>query len=179
MRNIQPEIEIVAIHGLGGGRTKTFTSASGNVLWLKDFLPHDPLVAPMNPRISTFGYDTSVAFGDSASQIHTFAEQFLNELCRTRRESETTGVPIIIIAHSLGGIVAKQALIMAQDPEMDYGEIKESVKGVVFMGTPHLVSEVAAKQYLQDLAKPFRASNSASSNYIDVRTESYKEENTS
>jgi hypothetical protein len=42
---------------------------------------------------------------------------------------------------------------MAQDPKNDYGEIKESMKGVVFMGTPHLVSEVAAKQYLQDLAK--------------------------
>jgi hypothetical protein len=41
---------------------------------------------------------------------------------------------------------------MAQNPK-DYGEIKESMKSVVFMGTPHLRSEDAAKQYLQDLAR--------------------------
>ena len=61
----------------------------------------------MNPRVSTFGYDASVAFGNSVSRIRDYARQLLNELHRTRRESETTGVPIVIVAHSLGGIVAK------------------------------------------------------------------------
>jgi len=42
---------------------------------------------------------------------------------------------------------------MAQDTTMDYGEIKESVKGMIFMGTPHLGSRIAAaNKYLQDLA---------------------------
>ena len=99
---------IVAIHGLGGGRMGTFTSTSGDHLWLRDFLPEDPLVARMKPRISTFGYDASVAFGNSASQIHNFAGQLLNELHHMRQESKTTGVPIVIVAHSLGGIIAKQ-----------------------------------------------------------------------
>ncbi|KAF8534841.1 hypothetical protein BDD12DRAFT_983623 [Trichophaea hybrida] len=127
---MEPEIEIVAIHGLGGGRMGTFTSASGVHLWLRDFLPEDPDVAHMKLRISTFGYDASVAFGDSAIQIHNFAGQLLDELHHTRRESETTRVPIVIIAHSLGGFVAKQVLIMAQNLQQDYGEIKESMKSV-------------------------------------------------
>jgi hypothetical protein len=86
----------------------TFTSSNGDDLWLRDFLPEDPVVAPMNPRISTFGYDASVAFGDAALQIHNIAGQLLKELQRMRQRSESTGVPIVIIAHSLGGIVAKQ-----------------------------------------------------------------------
>ncbi|KAF8535467.1 hypothetical protein BDD12DRAFT_344290 [Trichophaea hybrida] len=150
---MEPEIEIVAIHGLGGGRKGTFTSASGDHLWLRDFHPEDPHVAHIKLQISTFGYDASVAFGDSAPQIHNFVGQLLDELHRTRQESETTAVPIVIIAHSLGGFVAKQALIMAQNPQKDYSEIKESMKSVVFMGTPHLRSADAAKQYLQYLAK--------------------------
>jgi len=86
----------------------TFTSACGEHLWLRDFLPQDLHVARMKPRISTFGYNSSVAFGDSASQVHNFAADLLNELNHTRRESNTTGVPIVIIAHSLGGVLAKQ-----------------------------------------------------------------------
>jgi hypothetical protein len=42
---------------------------------------------------------------------------------------------------------------MAQDPKKDNGEIKECVRGVVFMGTPHLGSRIVAKKFLQDLAK--------------------------
>jgi hypothetical protein len=99
---------IVAIHGLGSGRMGAFTSANGGYLWLRDFLPEDPHVAHMKLRISTFGYDASVAFGNSAPQIDNIAGQLLDELHRTRRESETTRVPIVIIAHSLGGFVAKQ-----------------------------------------------------------------------
>jgi hypothetical protein len=94
---------IVAIHGLGGNRLRTFTKDDD--VWLKDLLPEHPCVAPMNPRVSTFGYDASIAFGKSVSRIRDFAVQLLNELERTRRES--TGVPIVLIAHSLGGIVAK------------------------------------------------------------------------
>jgi hypothetical protein len=96
---------IVAIHGLGGHRLKTFTSE--DEMWLRDSLPKHRLTEPMNLRVSTFGYDASVAFGNSVSRIRDFARQLLNELHRTRRESKTNGVPIVIVAHSLGGIVAK------------------------------------------------------------------------
>jgi hypothetical protein len=99
---------IVAIHGLGSGRIGTFTSTKGDDLWLRDFLPKHQLVAPMNPRISTFGYDMSVAFGASAPQIHNVAEKLLKDLQYMRQQSGNTEIPIVIIAHSLGGFVVKQ-----------------------------------------------------------------------
>ncbi|KAF8247676.1 hypothetical protein K440DRAFT_600776, partial [Wilcoxina mikolae CBS 423.85] len=150
-RNTKPGIEIVAIHGLGGNRLNTFTKDDD--IWLKDLLPENPRVAPLNLKVSTFGYDASVAFGKSVSKIRDFALQLLNELERTRLDSQTTGIPIVLVAHSLGGIVAKAALIIAHEREEHYRDIKACVKGIVFMGTPHVGSDLAAAtKVLRDIA---------------------------
>jgi len=45
--------------------------------------------------------------------------------------------PIIFIAHSLGGIVVKEALNIAWTKHRLYEDILESVKGCIFMGVPH------------------------------------------
>ncbi len=103
-RSLANLCRIIAIHGLGGHRLKTFTKE--NDIWLRDFLPEHHLITPLNPRVSTFGYNAAVAFGGT-SKVRDFASQLLNELHRTRRESLSTGVPIVLVAHSLGGIVAK------------------------------------------------------------------------
>ena len=50
--------------------------------------------------------------------------------------------PIIFIAHSLGGIIVKQALVWAHR-EPQYKAIKDHTLGLVFFGTPHRGSEKA------------------------------------
>ena len=44
--------------------------------------------------------------------------------------------PLIFIAHSLGGIIVKQALVWAHR-EPRYQSIKDHTLGIVFFGTPH------------------------------------------
>ena len=44
--------------------------------------------------------------------------------------------PLIFIAHSLGGIIVKQALVWAHR-EPRYKPIKDHTLGIVFFGTPH------------------------------------------
>ena len=51
--------------------------------------------------------------------------------------------PIIFIAHSLGGIVVKQALVWAHR-EPQYKGIKDHTLGLVFFGTPHRGSDRAS-----------------------------------
>lgn len=48
--------------------------------------------------------------------------------------------PIIFVAHSLGGIIVKQALVWAQT-ESRYQNIKDLTLGIVFFGTPHRGSD--------------------------------------
>ena len=50
--------------------------------------------------------------------------------------------PLIFIAHSLGGIIVKQALVWAHR-EPQYQSIKDTTLGIVFFGTPHRGSDKA------------------------------------
>jgi pimeloyl-ACP methyl ester carboxylesterase len=51
---------------------------------------------------------------------------------------------VIFVAHSLGGLVCKEAILLSRDtPEPHLRGIFDCVKGVIFMGTPHKGSWMA------------------------------------
>jgi predicted alpha/beta hydrolase family esterase len=50
---------------------------------------------------------------------------------------------LVFVAHSLGGIVVKKALILAHEQEDQYGSLLQQIAGVVFMGTPHRGANIA------------------------------------
>ena len=77
---------IVAVHGLGGHPYKTWTE--GRRLWLRDFLPK----AVPEARVFTFGYDSRIAFGGTASRIDEFASTLLERLLQKRRPYRDTVV---------------------------------------------------------------------------------------
>ncbi|KAL8949253.1 MAG: hypothetical protein Q9222_004627 [Ikaeria aurantiellina] len=140
-------VDIVAVHGLEGHPINTWTlSDKSDTLWLRDFLPSDVHGA----RIFTFGYEADVAFGKSIADIKDHAMDLLGSLIDVREEQNEISRPIIFIAHSLGGIVAKQALAWAR-VESRYQQIKDHTLGIVFFGTPHRGSDFA--NYGQILAK--------------------------
>lgn len=76
---------IVAIHGLNGHRDKTWT-ASNNVNWLSDLLPHD---IP-NARVITWGYDANTHSSSrvSCQYLYDHARQLVSDLCRKRELTE-------------------------------------------------------------------------------------------
>lgn len=49
----------------------------------------------------------------------------------------TNNRPIMLVCHSLGGIIAKQALCVANKQFSRYGAIVNAVVGIVFFSTPH------------------------------------------
>ncbi|KAK2690708.1 hypothetical protein QWA68_010615 [Fusarium oxysporum] len=135
--HIQTEVDLVAIHGLGGHAYKTWRE--GEKLWLRDFLPHDVPTA----RVLTFGYNAGVAFTQSKSNIRDFATSLLEGIRTFRRRNKEADRKMIFVCHSLGGIVFKQALVIAHEKETRYGSIKEAVAGVIFLGTPHRGADIA------------------------------------
>lgn len=66
----------------------------------------------------------------------TFAEGLLVEL-RDVRSGKARLRPLFFLAHSLGGIVVKKALIIASGRRTRYGDIFESTRHLMFFGTPH------------------------------------------
>ncbi|KAF8529586.1 hypothetical protein BU17DRAFT_79596 [Hysterangium stoloniferum] len=131
-----PIVDIVAIHGFDGHREESWTADNGK-LWLRDFLPHTIPEA----RILSYGYDAYTNSSLSEQTLHGHAQDFLAKLSMSRETGETKDRPIIFIAHSLGGIILKSALIEANVAHeghlMPRKWIHLSTYGIVFLGTPH------------------------------------------
>lgn len=96
--------------------------------WLRQLLPKD---FP-DSRILLFNYDALHIFG--GTRLLHATRHFLDNLVEKRRHDPLR--PIIFLAHSVGGIFLKYALLQAwKTPK--YRSIKESAGGIVFFGTPH------------------------------------------
>lgn len=105
--SILPNIDIVAVHGLGGNSYSTWRHSSGN-LWLRELAKSSKL---HSTRIMTFGYNATAFIRpfskSSTGRTFTFAEILLNDLSDARSSRTEKSRPIIFIGHSLGGIVIK------------------------------------------------------------------------
>ncbi|KAH7129973.1 hypothetical protein B0J13DRAFT_627109 [Dactylonectria estremocensis] len=148
------DVDIVAVHGLNGSARKTWTDSATGQCWLEDLLPH----SIPRCRIMTFGYDSKLAFSKSRSGVETFARDLLNRLRIVRSSNEASmeggylriaadapqarNRPLVFVAHSLGGIVVKKALITAHNGPEAYAPILQATAGIVFLGTPHRGSDL-------------------------------------
>jgi hypothetical protein len=134
------------------------------VFWPRDLLPSD---VP-DVRVLTFGYDANISsiLSKSANgSIFTIAQDLITRLEMFREGTNTSNIPLIFAAHSLGGLVVKdvsttghdsdsralnyvvQALKFSQDQEGFQSHLHSIFKnayGVIFFGTPHRGSEMAS-----------------------------------
>lgn len=88
-------------------------SSKDKVFWPRDLLPNDfPDV-----RIFTYGYDSRLASLSSTGARGTWnITQYANDfLVRLNQELEDN-VPVIICAHSLGGVITKKVASSLVDP---------------------------------------------------------------
>ncbi|KAL6879162.1 hypothetical protein J3F83DRAFT_758857 [Trichoderma novae-zelandiae] len=79
--------------------------------------------------------------------LNSLAVALLEELRALRAAERRRDRPLLFIAHSVGGLVVKMALVKAHtDPQ--YGDILHECYGVAFFGTPHQGSSYFAMQAL-------------------------------
>lgn len=113
------------------------------IFWPRDLLP---AVLPA-VRIFTWGYDVDVAnlVGRTAQEsIYEHANVLLSDLADSRTTPEEKERPIIFVAHSLGGIVVKDALGRSSGAKSYLSAIFPATFGICFLGTPHRGSEAAS-----------------------------------
>ncbi|KAI3540539.1 hypothetical protein CSPX01_08201 [Colletotrichum filicis] len=133
------KIDVVAIPGLGGHAFGSFKERGGSHMWLRDSLPFHLREAKDKTQIArviTWGYNSTLADSKSIQKIEDLAKKLRNSLLPLAGPPTR---PIILIAHSMGGLIAKQALIdmFKSDNEQD-SQIIRAVYGIAFFGVPHL-----------------------------------------
>ncbi|MCJ1381753.1 hypothetical protein MMC17_004864 [Xylographa soralifera] len=166
-------IDIIFVHGMLGDRKSTWTK--DNILWPRDLLPQQLKHA----RIMTWGYQSS------SKSISNHGMQLLNDIGKPEDDPER---PIILVGHSTGGLVVKEALLyggitrngaeMFLTPEEIHRGIPTlwtRIAGVIFMATPHhgITKTKLAKMIasitdtrMQASEKRFRALDLGSEDYL-------------
>ncbi|GAP88695.2 putative protein SERAC1 [Rosellinia necatrix] len=129
-----------------GDRISTWSSTSDSGFWW----PQD-IQTRANARVLMYGYSASAPTAEYLAQrtLHHHAEHLLALLADVRAKNPRR--PLIFVAHSLGGILVKSALIFAKHAGDDSSSstIAHCTVGIVFLGTPpkvhqHLSSSVGS-----------------------------------
>jgi len=133
-------ISIIAVHGLNPRSKKddhhawdTWRTPPGpdGRLWLRDDLPpHVP-----GARIFLYEYNSTAAYGKDQNSFVGKADELLEDV-HVAREHLTAGRPLLFLGHSMGGLLIKQALVLAAQ-NRKFAPIRDATAGLAFFATPH------------------------------------------
>ncbi|KAH8894176.1 hypothetical protein GQ53DRAFT_744927 [Thozetella sp. PMI_491] len=100
-------------------------------MWIRDVMPN---YRP-STRFLVYGYDTAMVNSRSFQSIPDLSWSLISDLKANGWVSPTTK-PLIFLAHSLGGVVLKQALVMLAGSGEREKFLLSRVKGAIFFGVP-------------------------------------------
>ncbi|KAI5814913.1 hypothetical protein BZA77DRAFT_317793 [Pyronema omphalodes] len=125
--------DLIAVTGLSAHAFGSWKSPDQAYrMWLRDFLPSE---CP-DIRVHIWGYFSSIMNVSSTTSITAISRQFLEDVKRIR-ENQTASRPLILIGHSLGGLVLQKALVDASKEHCDEDKaFYQSCIGVLFFGVP-------------------------------------------
>ena len=128
----EPQVDVVFIHGLGSD-AGAWVNEETKFNWPEGLAGHQHLrafaIEYFSPKLSA---------GDSAvkADYQSLASKLLHDL----KIKDVGTRPVVFVAHSLGGIIVKQALRIA---EQNKSPIFEKARSVVFLSTPHAGATIA------------------------------------
>ncbi|KAI9166340.1 Protein SERAC1 [Paramyrothecium foliicola] len=133
VRSIDHQYDCIIISGLAShpfgswqpkGEDKSF-------MWIRDSLTQ----GLPNTRFLLYGYNTSLVNSKSFQTIVDIARTLLAVL-EASLWTDFSTKPFLFLAHSLGGVILKQALVMLADGNDRERSMLGLVRGAIFFGTP-------------------------------------------
>ena len=137
---IDASADFVFIHGLRGGSIKTWRKYDDpDNFWPKAWIPADPELSMV--RTSSFGYQSDwLSRRESILNVHDFGRKLLGEMQTAPFLRRPGNTPIVLIGHSMGGLVGKRAYLLARQ---ESPELASRIRCMVFLATPHRGSDSA------------------------------------
>lgn len=124
------EIDVLAISGLGSHPFGSFVHKDDGNMWLTDNLPQDIPTA----RIMIYGYESGLQHSTSLVQLDDLASSLQNAISQLLRSRKRK--PLVLIGHSLGGLLVKEALIRFDESDYD-SNLLEMIRGILLFGAPN------------------------------------------
>ncbi|KAK7997445.1 hypothetical protein PG989_005485 [Apiospora arundinis] len=136
----EPLIDIIFVHGLRGGSIKTWRKGNDpQFFWPQYWLPAERGFYHVN--IHSFGYVSDWASTKSSIlNVHDFGQSLLEGMRNSPYIRDNGSGPIILVGHSMGGLVIKKAYILAQV----VSDLRSRIQCIFFLATPHKGSDYAA-----------------------------------
>ncbi|CAH0047656.1 unnamed protein product [Clonostachys solani] len=127
--------DCIAISGLASHAFGSWQPHGGDksYMWIRDEISKSlPGV-----RAIIYGYDSKIIDSDSFQSISDIALGLIHQL-KAGGWNLPSAKPIVFLAHSLGGIVLKEALVQVADRDAAFSSIVENVRGAIMFGVPSL-----------------------------------------
>ncbi|KAI9158094.1 Vegetative incompatibility protein [Paramyrothecium foliicola] len=139
----EPLVEIVFVHGLRGGSVKTWQKGNDpRLFWPQHWLPTEPDFR--NASIHSFGYESDwKSSAPSILSVHDFGQALYEELRTSASLRQNPKNAILLVGHSMGGLVIKRAYTLAQQ-DSSCSDIFDRIRSIFFLATPHRGSDYAA-----------------------------------
>lgn len=169
MKQVSPEcsaeteqaaiLDVVFIHGLGGDIEKTW-QRDPKTFWPKWIASDFP-----ECRVYVAGYDSTKFagfFSGGGASLQDIATMMVDELI----SRENPAPNLLLVCHSLGGLIAKQLFRKCEDSlDTDFNELSSSIRGFVFLGTPHQGSQLSSS--IDAILKSFTSTQAKQLQYSD------------
>ncbi|OTA77633.1 hypothetical protein M434DRAFT_382717 [Hypoxylon sp. CO27-5] len=118
----------LASHPLGSWQPKR---EDRSFMWIRDELPR----AMPDTRFSIYGYDTTLVRSNSFQSIEDLATSLIDHI-KASVLALSAAKPLVFLAHSLGGIVLKEAFVALANGYERSTHILNLFQGGVFFGVP-------------------------------------------
>ncbi|KAK8044020.1 hypothetical protein PG993_004044 [Apiospora rasikravindrae] len=128
------QYDIVVVHGMKGARRPPWNNpGSGTSAWVDE---NDTF---KRSHLMSFGYDASrlLSGRSTRSRIHDTALELVHGLLNERNKRGEKDRPIMFIAHDIGCIIVKEALIIAGLSPKSFGDIFDFTRILLLHGCPH------------------------------------------
>ncbi|KAL7970871.1 hypothetical protein HDV63DRAFT_372603 [Trichoderma sp. SZMC 28014] len=127
-------IDIIAVSGLSSHAFGSWKARGGTFMWLRD----EVATTAERARVLLYGYDTSLVDSDSFQDIGDIATRLSSDINAIRdgrfNQDTLAPTPIVFVAHSLGGLVVKEAIYkMSEQHPDDF----LSIYGLLLFGVPN------------------------------------------
>ena len=166
-------VDVVFIHGLSGDPKETWTSAAADpadAYW-PVWISHD--IGTANVYALGYPADAIASWFVESMSLYERAKAVLEHLAGLGLGKR----PIAIVAHSLGGLLAKQILRTGLEADDDdWAAIAAAIGLILFLATPHSGSSVASilNFVLPRLASKYAGTLQSGSAQLDELNASYK-----